>query len=223
MIATSKPEMSKPETPKPETPKPELSPEGRARRLSTAVLISGGGSNMQALVRASMSEDYPARIDLIICNRPNAAGIARAQTLGVACIVIDHKAFDTREAFERELDAALRDANIELIACAGFMRVLTGSFVSRWNGRIVNIHPSLLPKYKGLHTHRRALEAGETEHGASVHWVTQALDAGGVIAQTRVSISDGETHLTLAAKVLAQEHGLYVRGLALAAESLLNV
>jgi phosphoribosylglycinamide formyltransferase-1 len=137
-------------------------------------------------------------------------------------MAIDHKGFETREAFERALDAVLREAGIELICCAGFMRVLTPWFVSRWPGAIINIHPSLLPKYKGLHTHKRALEAGDAEHGASVHYVSEELDGGAVIAQTRVRVSANDDEQSLTQKVLAKEHSLYVKSLQHVAESLLS-
>jgi len=187
------------------------------KRLRTAVLISGRGSNMMALVEAAQAADYPADIALVISNKPEAEGLRRADAAGIAAVAIDHKAFETREAFERELDAALRAHDIEFVACAGFMRVLTAWFVSRWQGRLINIHPSLLPKYKGLHTHKRAIDAGDCAGGASVHWVVTEVDGGAVIDREEVAIVNGDTPDTLAKRVLAQELLLYPRALAIAA------
>ena len=183
-------------------------------RIRTAVLISGRGSNMVALLRASQEPDYPADIQLVISNRPKAAGLERARELGVEAIAIDHKSYPDRESFEDALHEALTERGIEFIACAGFMRVLTPRFVTRWTGRLVNIHPSLLPKYKGLHTHRRAIEAGDAQAGASVHWVVPEVDGGDVIAQVRVDISQDDTETSLAARVLERELTLYPEALA---------
>lgn len=185
-------------------------------RVRTAVLISGRGSNMMALVEAAEAADYPADIVLVLSNRPGAAGLDKARRAGVAARCIDHTDFHDRESFERALDAELRAHNVEFVACAGFMRVLTPWFVKRWAGRLVNIHPSLLPKYRGLHTHRRALEAGDREAGASVHWVVPELDAGDVIARAVVPILPGDTVETLQARVLEHERILYPRALHLA-------
>lgn len=192
------------------------------RRLKTAVLISGRGSNMMALVEAAQGPDYPADIALIISNKPEAEGLRRADAAGVTAIAIDHTDFKTREAFERELDAALREHAIEFVACAGFMRVLTQWFVSRWEGRLINIHPSLLPKYKGLHTHKRAIEAGDTSGGASVHWVVTEVDGGAVIDAEAVAIEPNETPETLASRVLTRELELYPRALKKAAQSIID-
>lgn len=183
------------------------------RRVRTAVLISGRGSNMMALLGAARADDYPADIQLVISNRPEADGLRKADAAGVTAIAIDHKDFDTREAFERELDAALRAHKIDFVACAGFMRVLTEWFVSRWEGRLINIHPSLLPKYKGLHTHKRAIEAGDAEGGASVHWVATEVDGGDIIDHEAVQIEADETPESLANKVLKRELVLYPRAL----------
>lgn len=189
-------------------------------RVRTAVLISGRGSNMASLIAAAAAPDYPAEIVLVVSNRPDAGGLARAGEAGVATDVVDHKAFGDRESFERALDARLRAAGIELVALAGFMRVLTPWFVERWENRLVNIHPSLLPDFRGVDTHRRALEAGVPEHGCSVHLVTLELDAGPVVAQERVPVLAGDTEATLAERVLQREHVLYPRALALVAEGL---
>ena len=192
------------------------------RRVRTAVLISGRGSNMMALVKAAQSPDYPAEIALVISNRPEAEGLRRADDAGVTAISIDHKDYESREAFEAELDAALRAHEIEFVACAGFMRVLTDWFVSRWEGRLINIHPSLLPKYKGLHTHRRAIEAGDSHGGASVHWVVTEVDGGEVIEQSKVRVDPDDTPETLATKVLKEELKLYPKALKRAINSLIS-
>ena len=174
-----------------------------------AILISGGGSNMVALVN-SMQGDHPARPVLVLSNDPEAGGLAKADALGVATACVDHKPFGKdRAAFEVALQAALEAANPDIICLAGFMRILTSDFTRKWEGRMLNIHPSLLPKYKGLHTHARALEAGDTEHGCSVHEVTAALDDGPILGQARISIAAGDTPDTLAARLLPLEHALY--------------
>ena len=181
------------------------------------MLISGAGTNMQALVRAAEAKEYPADIVLVVSNRPDAKGLERAREMGVEAIAVDHRAFADREAFERELDAKLEAAGVELVALAGFMRVLTPWFVRRWEGRLVNIHPSLLPRHKGLHTHRRALKAQDARHGASVHWVSEELDAGNVIAQSGFDVPAGADEVDLAKRVQDVEHILYPEALATAA------
>ena len=181
--------------------------------IRTAILISGGGSNMQALVKAMQAPDFPAVPALVISNRPKAAGLEKARALGVKAICIDHKAYESREDFERDLDAELRAAKAELICAAGFMRILTPWFVRRWEGRQINIHPSLLPKYKGLHTHQRALDAGDSEHGCTVHFVSEGVDAGEIIAQAKITIEDGDTPVSLAKRLLSEEHNLYPKAL----------
>lgn len=187
------------------------------RRVRTAVLISGTGSNMEALIRASADPAYPAAVELVISNVPNAAGLSKARALGVEAIAIDHKDFATRAAFEAVVDTALRERGVELVALAGFMRVLTPDFVEGWTQRMVNIHPSLLPRHKGLHTHRRALDAGDSEHGASVHWVTPELDSGAMISQARLKVTPAHTEASLRADVQRLEHALYPEALAQAA------
>ncbi|MEO0981205.1 MAG: phosphoribosylglycinamide formyltransferase [Pseudomonadota bacterium] len=183
-------------------------------RIQVGILISGRGSNMEALVRAMQAPEFPAEPALVLSNRPEAAGLDIAASLGVETAAIDHKPFGKdREAFEREVDAALRRAGVELVALAGFMRVLTPWFVSQWRGRLINIHPSLLPKHKGIDTHARALEAGDTEAGCTVHFVNEGVDDGEIIDQARVPIVDGDTPETLAARVLVEEHKLYPRAL----------
>ena len=181
----------------------------------TAILISGGGSNMLALLDAARNPSYPARPCLVLSNNPDAVGLARAAALGVPVAAVDHRPFGKdRAAFERALDAVLLAHGTEFIALAGFMRVLTDGFVGRWQGRMVNIHPSLLPLYRGLDTHARALAAGDAEHGCTVHWVVPELDSGEIIDQARVPILPGDDAARLAARVLAAEHALYPVALA---------
>jgi formyltetrahydrofolate-dependent phosphoribosylglycinamide formyltransferase len=177
-----------------------------------AVLISGRGSNLQALIDARQAA---YEIVLVISNRPNAEGLSRARIAGIEALAIDHKSFGKdREAFERELDAALRARGIDIVALAGFMRVLTPFFVRAWAGRLVNIHPSLLPKYPGTDTHARALAAGDAEHGCTVHMVVEEVDSGEILGQARLVILPGDTPETLAARVLELEHELYPKCLA---------
>lgn len=186
-----------------------------ATRRRTAVLISGRGSNMVTLAQAAQAPDFPAEIALVLSNKPDAGGLERAREMGIATAVVDHRAFNKdREAFERAMDEVLRVEQIELIALAGFMRIMTPWFVRRWEGRMINVHPSLLPLFKGTHTHRQALEAGVPEHGCSVHFVVPELDAGPVIAQAKVPVLPGDDEETLARRVLVQEHLLYPQALA---------
>jgi phosphoribosylglycinamide formyltransferase-1 len=174
-----------------------------------AILISGGGSNMVALVQ-SMVGDHPARAVLVLSNNPQATGLARAAQMGVPTAAVDHRPFGKdRAAFEAEVQAELEKAQADILCLAGFMRILTPGFIAKWEGRILNIHPSLLPKYKGLHTHARAIEAGDAEHGCSVHEVTAELDDGPILGQARVPVLPGDTPETLAARVLPMEHQLY--------------
>ena len=174
-----------------------------------AILISGGGSNMVALAQ-SMTGDHPARAVLVLANNADAGGLQKAADMGIATAVVDHRPFGKdRAAFESELTRALEQAQPDIICLAGFMRVLGAEFVTRWQGRILNIHPSLLPKYKGLHTHARAIEAGDDQAGCSVHLVTAELDGGPVLGQARVPVLPDDTSETLAARVLPMEHRLY--------------
>ena len=174
-----------------------------------AILISGGGSNMVALVD-SMTGDHPARPCLVASNDPGAAGLAKAAARGIPTAAVEHRPFGgDRAAFEAELLKPILEAEPDILCLAGFMRVLTADFVARFEGRMLNIHPSLLPKYKGLHTHARALEAGDAEAGCTVHQVTAALDDGPILGQARVPILPGDTPDTLAARVLIEEHKLY--------------
>lgn len=188
------------------------------RRVRTAILISGRGSNMVALIEAAQAADFPAEIVLVAANLPEAGGLERARQAGIATASVDHRPFGKdREAFERKLDEVLRVNQIELVALAGFMRVLTPWFVTRWQGRLVNIHPSLLPDFRGTHTHARALEAGVSEHGCTVHFVVPELDAGPTILQAKVPVLPGDDEASLSARVLEQEHVLYPQALALVA------
>jgi phosphoribosylglycinamide formyltransferase-1 len=186
-----------------------------AARAKVGVLISGRGSNMLALIEAARAADYPARIAVVVSNRPQAPGLEAAAALGVRAVAVDHQPFGAdREAHERAMDAVLRDAGVEVIAMAGFMRVLTPWFIDAWAGRMINIHPSLLPAYPGLHTHARALEAGDVEAGCTVHEVTLGVDQGPILGQARTPVLPGDDAQTLAARVLAAEHALYPRVLA---------
>jgi phosphoribosylglycinamide formyltransferase-1 len=173
------------------------------------VLISGRGSNMKALVEASRQPDAPFEIACVVSNKADAGGIAWAKNQGIATHVISHKGFSTREAFDAALNDYLQSQQLDIIACAGFMRIMTPVLIAPWEGRMLNIHPSLLPLYKGLHTHQRAIEAGDKEAGCSVHLVTLELDGGPVLGQARVPILDEDTPETLAARVLVEEHKLY--------------
>lgn len=174
-----------------------------------AILISGGGSNMMTLVN-SMTGDHPARPCLVLSNKADAGGLKKAADAGVATAVVDHRPFKgDRQAFEAELVKPILESGADIVCLAGFMRVLTSGFVSQFQGRMLNIHPSLLPKYTGLHTHARALEAGDAEHGCSVHEVTAVLDDGPLLGQAKVPVLAGDTPDVLAARVLEQEHKLY--------------
>jgi phosphoribosylglycinamide formyltransferase-1 len=183
-------------------------------RKRVAILISGRGSNMSALIEAAKAVDYPAEISLVISNRPDAAGLARAQAEGILTAVVDHKNYgQDREAFEHALQAVLETHRIELLCLAGFMRLLSPWLVERWHGRMLNIHPALLPAFKGLDTHRRALAAGVKMHGATVHLVAPDVDSGPIIMQEAVPVVAGDTVDTLAARVLEVEHRIYPEAL----------
>jgi len=184
-----------------------------------AVLISGRGSNMAALIEAAKTDDYPAEIALVVSNRADAAGLPHACDQGVATALVDHRKFgEDREAFERALDEILRANRIDIVCLAGFMRVLTPWFVARWSGRLLNIHPALLPHFKGLDTHRRAIAAGAKRHGATVHFVVAEIDAGPVIAKEAIDVRNDDTEAALAERVLEVEHRLYPRALREVAE-----
>jgi phosphoribosylglycinamide formyltransferase-1 len=179
------------------------------RKTRVAVLISGRGSNMRALVEAAQAPDYPAEIVLVLANTAAAEGLAFAQARGIATAAVEHKAFADRETFERAVQAKLVEHGAELVCLAGFMRVLTAWFVEQWRGKMLNIHPALLPSYRGLHTHERALADGVKIHGATVHFVVPEMDAGPIVAQAAVPVLDEDTPETLSARVLAQEHRIY--------------
>jgi phosphoribosylglycinamide formyltransferase-1 len=187
-------------------------------RKRVAILISGRGANMMALIAAAKNPDYPAEIALVISNRPDAGGLKHAIAAGITTAVVDHTGFGKdREGFERAVQAELEARGIELLCLAGFMRLLTPWLVSRWRDRMINIHPALLPVFKGLHTHERALAAGVKIHGATVHFVVPDMDSGPIIAQAAVAVADDDTAETLAARVLAAELRLYPLALRLVA------
>lgn len=192
-------------------------------RLKVAVLISGRGSNLQALIDACAQRDFPADIRLVLSNRSDAQGLARAAQAGIATQVISHRDFATRDAFDAALDAALQAAGIELVCLAGFMRLLGEAFVERWRDRLVNIHPSLLPAFRGLDTHARALAAGVRFTGCTVHFVRAAVDDGPIIVQAAVPVLPGDDSEALAARVLAAEHRAYPLALRLIAEGRVRV
>lgn len=193
-------------------------------RRRVAVLISGRGSNMAALIEAAKGKDYPAEIVLVISNVPDAGGLSVAQAAGIATVTIDHKTYGKdRAAFERELQTALQQHAIEFVCLAGFMRLLTPWFVGQWQQRMLNIHPALLPSFKGLDTHKRALEAGVKVHGATVHFVVPEMDSGPIIVQGAVAVHEDDTEATLAARVIKVEHRIYPLALQLVAEGRVRV
>ncbi|MFI8557678.1 phosphoribosylglycinamide formyltransferase [Pseudomonas putida] len=176
---------------------------------NVVVLLSGSGSNLQALIDSSSAENSPVRIRAVVSNRADAYGLQRAAAAGIDTVVLEHAGFDDREAFDAALIAHIDGFAPDLVVLAGFMRILSGGFVRHYQGRLLNIHPSLLPKYKGLHTHRRALEAGDVEHGCSVHFVTEELDGGPLVVQAVVPVAPGDTADSLAQRVHHQEHQIY--------------
>jgi len=193
-------------------------------RKRVAVLISGRGSNMAALIDAAKDKNYPAEIALVVSNRPDAGGLQVARTTGIAIEVVDHAKFGKdRVGFETALQAVLEKHRIDIIALAGFMRLLTAGLVEKWHGRILNIHPALLPAFKGLDTHKRALEAGVKTHGATVHFVVPEMDSGPIIAQGAVEVQPGDSEKTLAARVLKVEHRIYPLALKLVAEGRVRI
>ena len=187
------------------------------RRKRTAVLISGRGSNMAALIAAAAEPDYPAEIALVLSDRPAAGGLDIATQSGIPGVVVDRRGFATKADFEAALDAALRDAGIEIVCLAGFMRLLSPGFVEAWRDRLLNIHPSLLPAFPGLETHARALAAGVRIHGATAHFVRAEVDSGPIVAQAAVAVLPDDTPEILAARVLAAEHRIYPLALKLVA------
>lgn len=186
-------------------------------RRRIAVLFSGRGSNLAALIEACRADDFPAEIVLGVSNRPGAAGLEHVRAAGLEGVTIDHASYPTREAFEERLDATLAGAGVELVCCAGFMRLLTDGFVARWHNRILNIHPSLLPSYRGLNTHERVLAEGVRITGCTVHFMRPEMDLGPIVAQAAVPVLGGDTPDTLAARVLKAEHVLYPWALRLVA------
>ncbi len=188
-----------------------------ARRKRVAVLISGRGSNLRALVEAARAPDYPAEIALVLSSRHDAAGLEFARTAGIAAIAVASRDHPDQAAREAAMQAALEEYRIDLICLAGYMRILSPEFVHRWQGRIINVHPSLLPEFKGLDTHARVLAAGRAVHGATVHFVTAEMDDGPIILQEEVPVLPGDTPESLAARVLAAEHRIYPQALRLVA------
>jgi len=178
-------------------------------KLRLAVMISGSGTNLQALIDACADPDYPAEIHVVISNRPDAQGIERAKKASIDAEVIDHTVYEDRETFEEALHGCLKDHRIQLVCLAGFMRILNAEFVNRWRDRMINIHPSLLPSYKGLHTHERAIEDGVRFAGCTIHYVRPEMDNGPILMQTAVPIAADETPESLSAKILPFEHQMY--------------
>ncbi len=189
-----------------------------------AILISGRGSNMKSLVEAARAPDFPAEIALVLSNRPDAGGLVWAQDQGIATATVDHTAYGKdREAFERAMQDVLAAHAIDLVCLAGFMRVLTPWFVAQWPERMLNIHPALLPSYRGLHTHERALADGVKLHGCTVHFVVPEMDAGPIVLQAAVPVLDDDTPDSLAARVLGEEHRIYPDALALVAADKVSI
>lgn len=187
------------------------------------ILISGRGSNMEAVVRAAQAEDWPARIAAVISNKPDAGGLAFAQSRGIPTAVVSNKDFASRAEFDARLQEVIDTFQPDLVVLAGFMRILTAPFVEHYAGRMLNIHPSLLPLFPGLHTHQQALDAGMTEHGATVHFVTAELDHGPSVLQARIPVLPGDTPDLLAARLLAEEHKIYPRAVRLFIEDRLVI
>ena len=192
-------------------------------KLKLGVLISGRGSNLQALINATADSAFPAEIALVISNRADAGGLPRAEAAGIATKVIPHKQFTSREAFDSALDGALRDAGVQLVCLAGFMRLLSAGFSERWHNRLINIHPSLLPSFKGLDSHAQALKAGVRFSGCTVHFVRPEMDAGPIILQAAVPVHDGDDENRLAARVLEAEHRSYPLAVRLIAEGRVTI
>jgi phosphoribosylglycinamide formyltransferase-1 len=191
--------------------------------MKVGVLISGRGTNLKSLIDACTSPDFPAEIVLVISNKADAGGLKIAEDAGIATRVISHRDYDSREAFDQVMDQALRDAGVEFICSAGFMRILSDEFVEKWRDRQLNIHPSLLPSFKGLNVYARAIEAGCKISGCTVHFVRAAMDEGPIVAQTAVPVLEGDTAETLAARILEAEHKLYPHALRLVAEGRVRI
>lgn len=191
------------------------------KKIRLAILISGRGSNMEALIQACAQPDFPAEAAIVISNRPDAGGIEKAEAAGIKTAIVDHRQYQSRAAFEAVLqETILKFAPVDLVCLAGFMRVLTPGFVNLWEDRMINIHPSLLPDYKGLDTHARVLADGKTETGCTVHYVVPEMDDGPVIVQRRVPVLAGDTPDTLATRILAEEHGAYIEAVRIIAARL---
>ena len=191
-------------------------------RVKVGILISGRGSNMAALIEAARAEDFPAEIALVVANKADSGGLEKARAEGVEALALNAKAFADKTAFEAAIDAELRARGVEIVCLAGYMRILGAPFVEKWRGRMLNIHPSLLPCYKGLRTHERALAEGAREHGCSVHLVTPELDDGPILMQARVPVQSGDDAEQLAARVLVEEHRIYPEALALLARQVIS-
>tara|TARA_R110002096_G_scaffold271603_3_gene465328 strand:- start:139 stop:792 length:654 start_codon:yes stop_codon:yes gene_type:complete len=187
-------------------------------KLRLGVMISGSGTNLQALIDACKSADYPAEICVVISNRPKAKGLKRAQDAGIEAVALDHKEYADRASFEDAIHECLKEHRVQLVCLAGFMRILNPEFVNRWKDRMINIHPSLLPSYKGLHTHARAIEDGVRFGGCTIHYVRPEMDNGPIIMQTAIPIAADETEESLAAKTLAYEHQMYPAAVRMIAE-----
>ncbi|MEK1887707.1 MAG: phosphoribosylglycinamide formyltransferase [Phyllobacterium sp.] len=190
---------------------------GVIKKKRVAVLISGRGSNMSALIAGAKAPDYPAEVVVVIANKADAGGLEAARADGIAALAIPHRDFASKAEHEAAVSAALRAAEVDIVCLAGYMRLISPEFVREWEGRMLNIHPSLLPLFRGLHTHEQALEAGVRIHGCTVHFVTEGMDEGPIIAQTAVSVKTGDTPATLTERVLSVEHETYARALALVA------
>ena len=191
-------------------------------KIKTAVLISGRGSNMLAILKAAQDNEYPAVVEVVISNRPLAKGLEKAEDLGIKTLILDHKTYKSKSEFEKDLDEILKNLRIQLICCAGFMRILSPWFVNRWKGKLINIHPSLLPKYKGLNTHKRAINSGDKIHGCSVHFINSELDSGKVILQKRIKILEDDTPQTLSERLLVKELEAYPQALKIVADELIS-
>ncbi|NQU58251.1 MAG: phosphoribosylglycinamide formyltransferase [Rhodospirillales bacterium] len=192
-------------------------------KLKLCVLISGRGSNLQSLIDACAVQDYPAEIALVVSNIDAVQGLERARTAGIPTAVLNHKDFNDRETFDNALSERIAQADVDLLCLAGFMRILSDDFVNRWLDRLINIHPSLLPAYKGLHVHERVIEAGEKFSGCTVHYVRPAMDSGPIIVQAKVAVDAGDDADTLAARVLEQEHIIYPKAVRLIAEGRVRI
>jgi phosphoribosylglycinamide formyltransferase-1 len=190
------------------------------KKLRAGILISGRGSNMMSLIEAARAPDYPVEIVCVVSNRPEAKGLEYAAAHGITTKVIDHRAYASREAFDAALGDYLKSQDLDLVACAGFMRFMTSALIARWRGRMLNVHPSLIPTYRGLNTHERAIADGAKVHGCTVHLVTEELDNGPIILQAEVPVLPGDTPETLAARVLTEEHRIYPQALAIVARQL---